>query len=122
MNDCPDDLQPYLCPTDCRLRPDQRAFETGQYELANTLKIRQEEYQRSTRKKREEGLVPPHRPRWFNATTDSDSRERVWAPVRVDESGPLDYWTTREKLWQESSGKGKLPWPGVDDIFIEVDG
>ena len=55
LNDCPKDtLKPYLCPTDCRLRPDQRAFELGKYERANELKNKQEEYQRATRRAREE--------------------------------------------------------------------
>ena len=58
LNDCPaDTLKPYICPTDCRLRPDQRAFELGRYERANMLKNKQEEFQRATRKAREEGRV-----------------------------------------------------------------
>ncbi|KAJ7617400.1 Oxysterol-binding protein-domain-containing protein [Roridomyces roridus] len=60
LNDCPKDtLKPYLCPTDCRLRPDQRAFEMGKYEIANTLKNDQEEKQRAIRKKREQGEMAP---------------------------------------------------------------
>lgn len=114
LNDCPDDLKLQLPSTDCRLRPDQRAFEEGQYEEANTLKIRQEEFQRATRRKRDEGSLPPHRPRWFNATTDPDSQERVWAPLRATEGESIDYWTTRESL----SGPGQATWPDVSEIFI----
>ncbi|KAI9062281.1 hypothetical protein FKP32DRAFT_1629749 [Trametes sanguinea] len=56
LNDCPEDtLKPFICPTDCRLRPDQRAFELGKYERANELKNKQEEFQRATRRAREEG-------------------------------------------------------------------
>jgi len=114
LNDCPrDKLRPYLCPTDCRLRPDQRAFELGQYELANELKLKQEEKQRAIRKAREEGTMPPHRPRWFVAETDGDTGERVWNPVRLDSR--LGYWAEREKVWKE----GGDPWVEVEDIFIE---
>ncbi|KAK7457229.1 hypothetical protein VKT23_010531 [Stygiomarasmius scandens] len=118
LNDCPKDtLKPYLCPTDCRLRPDQRAFELGYYELANDLKQRQEEKQRATRKAREEGKLPPHRPRWFTAETDGDTGERVWTPSRVN--GALEYWQERERIWKEKQEKGPGHWKDVEPIFIE---
>lgn len=116
LNHCPQDtLRPFICPTDCRLRVDQRAFELGQYELANDLKTEQEEKQRSIRKQREEGALPPHRPRWFTAETDGDTGERVWAPQRVDD-GTLEYWKERERVWARG---GNQPWKDVDDIFVE---
>ncbi|KIM37639.1 hypothetical protein M413DRAFT_258846 [Hebeloma cylindrosporum] len=116
LNDCPrDTLRPYICPTDCRLRPDQRAFELGSYDLANELKQAQEEKQRRIRKAREEGSMSPHRPRWFVAETDGDTGERVWNPVRVD-GWKLEYWAEREKVWKAGGGQ---PWKDVDDIFIE---
>jgi hypothetical protein len=114
LNDCPrDTLRPYLCPTDCRLRPDQRAFELGKYELANDLKNQQEEEQRSTRKAREEGRLPIHKPRWFVAETDGDTGERMWTPIRVGDT--VEYWIERERTWKENGGQ----WKGVDTIFIE---
>ncbi|KAF8505882.1 Oxysterol-binding protein-domain-containing protein [Russula emetica] len=114
LNNLPEDsLQPYLPPTDCRLRPDQRAFELGRYEHANTLKTRQEEYQRVIRKAREEGRQPPHRPRWFSAETDGDTGERVWSPLRIGED--VAYWVEREKAYKKD---GKNVWPDVDRIFI----
>ncbi|KAJ7474889.1 Oxysterol-binding protein-domain-containing protein [Mycena latifolia] len=116
LNDCPKDtLKPYLCPTDCRLRPDQRAFEMGKYEIANTLKNDQEEMQRATRKLREQGEVPPHKPRWFSAETDGDTGERVWAPARL-ENGAMEYWTERERVWKLG---GNRPWTDVEPIFID---
>ncbi|TFK62382.1 hypothetical protein BDN72DRAFT_827523 [Pluteus cervinus] len=124
LNACPPTLKPYLCPTDCRLRPDQRAFELGKYELANDLKGMQEEKQRGIRKRREEGVVKEHRPRWFMPKTDGDTGERVWAPVRVggqggaggvEEEGRLEYWVERERVWKE----GAVKWKDVDPIFIE---
>jgi oxysterol-binding protein 1 len=115
LNDCPKDtLKPFICPTDCRLRPDQRAFEMGKYELANDLKNAQEEHQRATRKARDEGKLPPHKPRWFSAETDGDTGERVWAPSRVE--NVLEYWVEREKVW---NARGKTGWTEVDPIFIE---
>ncbi|EGN94271.1 hypothetical protein SERLA73DRAFT_171297 [Serpula lacrymans var. lacrymans S7.3] len=115
LNDCPEDtLKPFLCPTDCRLRPDQRAFELGRYELANELKGKQEERQRVTRKAREEGRLPPHKPRWFTAETDGDTGERVWNPLRAGDV--LEYWIERERAWKEGAEKA---WKNVDPIFIE---
>jgi oxysterol-binding protein 1 len=120
LNDCPKDtLKRYLCPTDCRLRPDQRAFELGKYELANDLKGQQEEFQRKTRKAREEGRLPRHKPRWFRAETDGDTGERFWAPVRI--GNDLEYWIERERVWTEIEkleGE-KVEWKAVDPIFIE---
>lgn len=116
LNDCPQDtLKPFLCPTDCRLRPDQRAFELGKYELANDLKQSQEEKQRAIRKAREEGTMPPHNPRWFIAETDGDTGERVWSPVRT-KNHELEYWTEREMVWKQG---GNVEWKGVDRIFID---
>ncbi|CAK5274399.1 unnamed protein product [Mycena citricolor] len=116
LNDCPKDtLKPFVCPTDCRLRPDQRAFEMGRFEDANGLKNDQEEKQRATRKAREIGRLPAHRPRWFSAETDGDTGERVWTPAR-GEDGQLEYWAERERVWKLG---GNQPWKAVDDIFIE---
>ncbi|KAI0641225.1 Oxysterol-binding protein-domain-containing protein [Trametes meyenii] len=118
LNDCPDDtLKPFLCPTDCRLRPDQRAFELGKYERANELKNMQEEFQRATRRAREEGRAPPHRPRWFSATTEPDTRERVWMPSMIDDQ--LEYWLEREKVTQARQSGEEERWKDVDQIFID---
>jgi Oxysterol-binding protein len=42
-----------VAPTDSRLRPDQRLMEDGQWEEANTVKLRLEEKQRGVRRQRE---------------------------------------------------------------------
>jgi len=119
LNDCPNDLKPYLCPTDCRLRPDQRAFELGKYERANELKNEQEEFQRATRRAREEGRAKAHKPRWFRADTEPDTGERVWTPART-EKAMLEYWVEREKVYMEKTGgKSHSQWTRVDKIFIE---
>ncbi|KAI0068584.1 hypothetical protein BV25DRAFT_1910349 [Artomyces pyxidatus] len=115
LNDAPPDLRSYLAPTDCRLRPDQRAFEVGKYERANELKQKQEEHQRATRKAREEGRLPPHKPRWFTAETEFDTGERVWTPVRSGDLNELDYWVQREKAFKGLEDA----WESCDHIFIE---
>jgi len=114
LNDCPSDLRPILCPTDCRLRPDQRAFENGTYERANDLKSKQEDFQRATRRKRESGQLPPHEPRWFKKTIDEDTGERVWMPHLVGKEP--EYWAERDRVAKKG---GSEPWKGVDPIFIE---
>jgi hypothetical protein len=114
LNDCPENLQQYLPPTDCRLRPDQRAFELGRYDRANVLKQKQEEFQRTTRKKREERILPPHKPKWFEARTDLDTGERVWAPIR--DGDQVLYWKEREKAFYSED---KDTWAKADRIFIE---
>ena len=43
FNYLPDQLIPYLAPTDTRFRPDQRALENGDFKLAETEKNRVEE-------------------------------------------------------------------------------
>ncbi|EIW65347.1 uncharacterized protein TRAVEDRAFT_111458 [Trametes versicolor FP-101664 SS1] len=118
LNDCPEDtLKPFVCPTDCRLRPDQRAFELGKYERANELKNKQEEFQRAVRKAREEGRAPPHKPRWFQPTTEPDTRERVWMPAMVEDQ--LEYWIEREKVTKAKQTGVEEDWNEVDRIFIE---
>ncbi|KAH7330555.1 Oxysterol-binding protein-domain-containing protein [Rhizoctonia solani] len=115
LNDCPDTLSSCLPPTDCRIRPDQRAFEMGRYERANELKSDQEDFQRATRRRREAGELPPHKPRWFTEAVDEDSGERVWRPSRRGER--IEYWAERERVYKEG-GKGKAQWHDVDEIFI----
>ncbi|KEP48519.1 SWH1-protein of an oxysterol-binding family protein [Rhizoctonia solani 123E] len=115
LNDCPDTLSRFLPPTDCRIRPDQRAFEMGRYERANELKSDQEDFQRATRKKREVGEIAPHKPRWFTEAVDEDSGERVWQPSRREDR--VEYWAERERVYREG-GKGKVQWQDVEEIFI----
>ena len=130
QNDIPSGLDGYLCPTDCRLRTDQRAFENAEYDRAQEsvhsiilscpplltrigrLKSLNEDLQRNTRKARAEGRLPPHEARWFSETTDPDSHERLWEPRRA-ENGEVLFWVEREKAGREGV------WQGVDHIFVE---
>ncbi|KAI8450499.1 exodeoxyribonuclease V [Phakopsora pachyrhizi] len=95
LNNINDTLKVWLPPTDCRLRPDQHAFERGAWEKANELKGALEDYQRLTRRKRETGELPKHRPRWFKIVDDEDTGEKTWDVIRVGDEG------------SKRSGKGK---------------
>ncbi|RKP20515.1 hypothetical protein ROZALSC1DRAFT_27992, partial [Rozella allomycis CSF55] len=60
LNELTDSLKDYLCPTDSRLREDQRALERGDYDAASKLKNDLEEKQRLARKER----TTEYQPRW----------------------------------------------------------
>ncbi|KAI5803847.1 Oxysterol-binding protein-domain-containing protein [Geopyxis carbonaria] len=108
LNALPDNLRPVLCPTDTRLRPDQRAMEEGQYDLAATEKNRVEEKQRATRRRREEA-GEEYQPRWFKKGVCEITGEEYWV---FDES----YWTTRSRV-----AKGETKWKQerVEEIFYD---
>lgn len=115
LNDLNSELKPWLPPTDCRLRPDQHAFEAGAFERANELKSELEDFQRATRQKRETGELPPHKPRWFTRATDSDTGELIWQPSRL-EDGQLEYWTERTRVGAAKLKGEEAEWRGVDQI------
>ena len=59
-------------PTDCRQRPDQRAMEHGDLELAEAEKLRLEQMQRDRRKDRSEHKIKPFKPKWFQEQVNGD--------------------------------------------------
>ena len=66
-----------LAPTDCRLRPDIRAMENGDWEMAASEKHRLEEKQREARRSRPKGQ--DWQPRWFSLAPHSClPKEQVW--------------------------------------------
>ncbi|XP_058102069.1 oxysterol-binding protein-related protein 1D isoform X1 [Magnolia sinica] len=97
LNELTPGLLERLPPTDSRLRPDQRHLENGEYEMANTEKLRLEQSQRQARKLQERGWQP----RWFRKDKDDDCYRYVGG-----------YWEAREKK----------KWDGIPDIFIQSDG
>jgi hypothetical protein len=88
--------------TDCRLRPDQRAYEGGLLEDAEQWKMRLEERQRVRRKEMEE-RGETWKPRWFVKVEGGDEGEEVWR-LRGGKEG---YWEERK------SGA----WTGVEDVL-----
>ncbi|SNX84698.1 related to SWH1 - Member of an oxysterol-binding protein family [Melanopsichium pennsylvanicum] len=123
LNSCPDDLRPWLAPTDCRLRPDLSAFESGKFDQANDLKQKLENFQRETRRKRETGELPPHEPKWFKRTTDQDTKETLWQPApSIQGAGPggkelTNYWAERYEVGSKKMKGQAADWNGVYHIF-----
>ncbi|KAL8675602.1 MAG: hypothetical protein Q9168_000114 [Polycauliona sp. 1 TL-2023] len=95
----PDRLRPLLPPTDTRFRPDQRAMEDGEYDLAATEKNRVEEKQRAKRREREE-KGEEWSPRWFVKAKDEATGEEFWRCTG-------EYWKCRERR----------EWSKVEEIF-----
>ncbi|KAK3230726.1 hypothetical protein Dsin_002607 [Dipteronia sinensis] len=95
LNELTPELKVKLPPTDSRLRPDQRHLENGEYEMANSEKLRLEQRQRQARKMQESGW----KPRWFAKDKGSNS-------YRYNGG----YWESREE--------GK--WDLCPDIFGHI--
>jgi hypothetical protein len=74
------------------LRPDQRHLENGEYDAANSEKLRLEQKQRRARALQEKGWQP----RWFRKGKGKDTYEYIGG-----------YWEARDK--------GR--WDGCPDIF-----
>ncbi|KAB1208896.1 Oxysterol-binding protein-related protein 1C [Morella rubra] len=82
LNELTPGLKEKLPPTDSRLRPDQRYLENGNYEMADSEKLRLEQRQRQARKMQERGW----KPRWFAMDSESNSYRYIGG-----------YWEAREK-------------------------
>jgi len=65
LNYLPEEMKPFLPRSDSRLRPDQRALEDGNFELAASEKHRLEEKQRAARKWRAENPGNDFKPKYF---------------------------------------------------------
>lgn len=123
LNSCPDELRPWLAPTDCRLRPDLSAFESGKFDQANELKQKLENFQRETRRMRETGELPPHEPRWFKRTTDADTREQLWQPLAAAPGSGANgkeatsYWAERYQVGSKKANGIHAEWSNVYHIF-----
>ena len=86
LNEITPDIADFLPPTDSRLRPDQRAMEDGNIELADEEKARLESAQRVRRKARDE-RGEKWEPKWFKA----DGEDWIYKG---------GYWESRsEKKW-----------------------
>ena len=93
LNEITELEQGRLPPTDCRLRPDQRAAETGDLDTAEIWKARLEEGQRARRKELEE-RNELHKAKWFVRVDGGDEGEEV-VEVEGGEGGLLG--NTRER-------------------------
>ncbi|KAL9231116.1 hypothetical protein vseg_006378 [Gypsophila vaccaria] len=95
LNELTPGLEEKLPPTDSRLRPDQRHLENGEYDRANTEKLRLERRQRMSRKLQEDGW----KPKWFE---------------KEGEDGTYHY---KGGYW-EARRQGN--WDGCPNIFGEI--
>ncbi|KAK3365099.1 Oxysterol-binding protein-domain-containing protein [Lasiosphaeria ovina] len=106
FNHIDDKLKPWLAPTDSRFRPDQRAMEEGEYDVAATEKNRLEEAQRARRREREnKGLE--FVPAWFTK-------------ARCEITGE-EYWKFNGKYWDRRAQAGPKGdpnvWDGLEKVF-----
>ncbi|XP_031256645.1 oxysterol-binding protein-related protein 1C-like isoform X1 [Pistacia vera] len=83
LNELTPGLKEKLPPTDSRLRPDQRCLENGEYEMANSEKLRLERRQRQARKMQERGW----KPRWFAKEKGSDTYRYIGGYWEAKEMG-----------------------------------
>ena len=104
------EIEDFVAPTDSRLRPDQRLMEEGQWDEANTEKVRLEEKQRAVRRKREaeaeqaaiDGITyDGYQPTWFKKETDEQNGGKL---IYVYNGG---YW----------DHKASQDWSQCPDIF-----
>ena len=66
-----------ICPTDTRFRPDQRALEHQEIDMAGEEKVRLEEAQRRRRRARK-AVGVEWEPRWFKLEYDEDVGKEIW--------------------------------------------
>ncbi|KAL2339835.1 hypothetical protein Fmac_007775 [Flemingia macrophylla] len=95
LNELTPGLKEKLPPTDSRLRPDQRYLENGEYDMANSEKLRLEQRQRQARKMQESGW----KPRWFAKDKASGTYRYIGG-----------YWEARQRR----------NWDSCPDIFGQI--
>lgn len=78
LNNLTEELKNSLPPTDSRLRPDQRALESHDYDLAAKEKHRLEEKQRKVRKENDKKKNYKHNPMYFIETYDNLSGDLIY--------------------------------------------
>ena len=103
LNKLTPDIKSSLPPTDWRFRPDQRALENGDYELATSEKHRLEEKQRNAKKVRNKA-GKKYTPKYFKEVDvkhiESEQTYKDYMPIR-------DYW----------QDKASQAWPDFPDIY-----
>ncbi|RJE26687.1 Oxysterol binding protein [Aspergillus sclerotialis] len=85
--------QDKLPPTDCRLRPDQKALEDNDLDKAEEVKVKLEEAQRSRRREME-SKGESWSPRWFTRVEDDSADGEVAWRLKTGKDG---YWEERAK-------------------------
>ncbi|XP_071789373.1 oxysterol-binding protein 1-like isoform X2 [Asterias amurensis] len=98
-----------VAPTDTRNRPDQRLMEEGQWDEANKEKLRLEEKQRATRRKRESEATAA-----AESGKPCESYKPIWFDRKMDPLNKATTYVYKGKYW-ESKEKGD--WEQCPDIF-----
>ena len=96
LNELSEELKSAVCPTDSRLRPDQRAMEEGRFDEANELKVKLEEKQRVARKM---------------ITEETEAR---WFKKGCDELTGAEAWVFTGEYWEARQGGS---WERISEIF-----
>ena len=103
LNYLPRQLKKVIAPTDTRFRPDQRALENGDIELATIEKNRLEEKQRAVRRYNEKFNVP-HKTAYFDEWVNPDDDNQV-------------YFRYNGKYWDEDWKK--KDWSRLPDLYSD---
>ncbi|XP_048451531.1 oxysterol-binding protein-related protein 1-like isoform X2 [Rhincodon typus] len=103
LNELDKEMETVIAPTDCRFRPDIKAMENGDIDLASEEKKRLEEKQRAARKQR--------------AKTDNDwkNKNQLAEGPRWFHQGPNPY--TGASDWLYSGGYWDRNYPHCSDIY-----
>lgn len=109
FNQLDKNLKQWIAPTDSRYRPDQRAMEDGEYDVAANEKNRLEEAQRARRKNRQQ-TGDDFTPAWFEKTKCEVTGVEYWQFTGK-------YWTQRERY---GSGDAHA-WDGLEPIYSSED-
>ena len=94
-------MEGIVAPTDSRFRGDQRLLEEGEFDEAENEKLEIEKQQRRTRKKVQDGLLPPPKP-WFFVEKPH--------PFITDDFKDFDYGTEKPIFYELIEGNGKGYW------------
>lgn len=90
-----------LPPTDCRLRPDLRLYESGSTDEASAEKHRLEEKQREKARKAEAGDMEKWSPLWFEAS--SEAQDTIIANQRSSQNN--QNWVFKNTYWNRDFSK-----------------
>jgi len=104
FNNITPELAKSIAPTDCRLRPDQRALENGDFKLAAAEKNRLEEKQRSIRRYNEKHNITPT-PYYFDIYDNQNDPSQV-------------YYKYNGKYFEND--RPKKDWSRLPDLFSET--
>ena len=109
LNELKKDMEPFLPPTDSRLRPDQRALEEGRVDDAEQTKQAVEGAQRERRKQREaEGKA--YQPSWFHKEKD----DVEW---QYGDPNGKEYFKKRAEAVEAGPKKARQVWGEQPDLF-----